>query len=296
MLKQIDQENQQHSTQFIEELAQRREKQELLKAEQDHLRTLLTGMVQQFSMIGAVYSPASSLVPPVPTASAAESSSGSVAGSAASASGLEEPPCQLGYANGAFPLLPAMPDFPFPPVTGVTSTPATPLSLAEALGPEAAVASAVPVSLLGSLSHGVSPDTSTPTVFSFTLRKAENTDLGINVSHHEHDKVLWVEGIRAEGAVEAWNRQCISNAAAEKAVMPGDRIISVNAVIGQPMKMLEECRDKQLLKFTIERGGAAQRPSVVAAASPKAATTLRADADEFVPGGVLPEQPVPDEQ
>merc|ERR1719443_691615 len=117
MLKQIDQENQQHSTKFMEELAQRREKQELLKAEQDHLRTLLTGMVQQFSMIGAVYSPSSPLVPVGTTAGGAESSSGSVAGSATSASGLEESPCQLGYANGAFPPLPAMPDFPFPPAS-----------------------------------------------------------------------------------------------------------------------------------------------------------------------------------
>jgi len=308
MLKQIDQENQEYTAKFLEELAQCREKQDSLKVEQDNLRTLLAGMVQQFSMLGALYaqSPAVPLAPdakPPNTPGLAfvnaptESSAASDAGSSSATTGLENSPPQLstpaGYSAGAFPPLPTMPDFPFQPASGAPSpSTATPLSLVEALCSDA-VPSNVPVCLMGSLSQAPSADVPAATVFSFTLRKAEGTDLGINVSHHEHDKVLWVEGIRPEGAVEAWNRQCMSNAAGEKAVIPGDRIVMVNAVFGHPVKMLEECRDKLLLKFTIERGGVVTRTSpttptaaaVAAAATPKA-TTLRAEATEFVPAGL----------
>merc|ERR1719230_968314 len=97
-------------------------------------------------------------------------------------------------------------------------------------------------------------------IFSFTLRNADGSDLGLNVSHHEDDKALRVEGVRPEGAVEAWNRQCVGSTASEKAVLPGDRIVSVNGVSQDPAAMLEECRDKQLLKLTVLRGEAAPVP------------------------------------
>jgi hypothetical protein len=135
-------------------------------------------------------------------------------------------------------------------------------------------------------------------MFSFTLRKADGTDLGLNVSHHEDDKALRVEGVRPEGAVEAWNRQCVGSTASEKAVLPGDRIVSVNGVVNDPAKMLEECRDRQLLKITVVRGEAAIMNKTPA---------LRADAPEFVPPGSsapgapleaiteIPEQPAQEE-
>merc|ERR1719408_432190 len=113
-------------------------------------------------------------------------------------------------------------------------------------------------------------------IFSFTLRKADGSDLGLNVSHHEDDKALRVEGVRPEGAVEAWNRQCVGSTASEKAIIAGDRIISVNGVVSDPLKMLEECRDKQLLKLTVVRGEAPAAPKTPG---------LRADAPEFVPPG-----------
>jgi len=108
------------------------------------------------------------------------------------------------------------------------------------------------------------------------LRKADGSDLGLNVSHHEEDKALRVEGVRPEGAVEAWNRQCVGSTASEKAVLSGDRIVSVNGVSNDPAKMLEECRDKQLLKLTVIRGEAVPAPKT---------PVLRADAPEFVPPG-----------
>jgi len=111
------------------------------------------------------------------------------------------------------------------------------------------------------------------------LRKADGTDLGLNISHHEDDKALRVEGVRPEGAVGAWNRQCVGSTSSEKAVIPGDRIVSINGVVNDPAKMLVECRDKQLLKITVTRGEAAAAPKT---------PVLRADAPEFVPPGVAP--------
>lgn len=125
-----------------------------------------------------------------------------------------------------------------------------------------------------SLSPGLSPDASLPCTengrFTFTLRKADGADLGLNVSHHENGTALRVEGVRPEGAVEAWNRQCAGSAAQEKVVVIGDNIIAVNGISDDPKKMLDECRDKQLLRLTVARG------------APKV-TTLRADATVFVP-------------
>jgi hypothetical protein len=126
-------------------------------------------------------------------------------------------------------------------------------------------------------------DPSLPFKFTFTLRKADGADLGLNVSHHGDDCVLRVEGVRPDGAVEAWNRQCANSQSAMKEVRPGDTILSVNAVSGDPVKMLEECRDRQLLKLSIERNRPAMvAPTVEATAKP---TTLRAEASVFVPQG-----------
>lgn len=296
MLKQIETENQQQAAKLLEELALRREKQDALKAEQEHLRTLLTSMVSQFSMLGAVFAGPSNPTPGTSTPTCCDVSSSSATGTPGTSTLQESlPELAAPVYVGSFPHLPAMPDFPFPPQDASSlASAATPLSLVEALGAEAPSAS-VPVSLMGSLSP-TSPaemDFGCPKIFSFTLRKADGTDLGINVSHHEHDKVLRVEGVRPEGAVEAWNRQCIGSAAAEKAVMPGDRIISVNLVTNEPAKMLEECRDKQLLKFTIMRGalpGVVCPPLTPVTVPVAKNTTLRADASEFVPGGFVTEQ------
>jgi hypothetical protein len=154
------------------------------------------------------------------------------------------------------------------------------------------------------MSEAVTPvvpqGTSGSTVFSFTLRKADGADLGLNVSHHEHDRVLRVEGIRADGAVEAWNKQCNANAgggagaaAAERAVLQGDHIISVNGIHYDPERMLEECRTMQLLRLTVARGDrgtigpavapVSAGPSPVSNGGGSKSSALRADASVFVP-------------
>lgn len=191
--------------------------------------------------------------------------------------------------------MPELPPWPFPAGAPPSTTPvegAPPLSLMEALGhsplgPTPAPARQPPLAL--SLADSLPP--SAVDVFSFTLRKADDTHLGLNVSHHEADKVLCVEGVLPEGAVDAWNRQCMNGAYPEKAIMVGDRIVRVNAVTYDPARMLEECKDKQLLRLTICRGdgplpelpqqGSDSKPAEKPAAK---LTALRAGASEFVPG------------
>lgn len=281
MMKKLETDSQAKNAVLLAELAQYKAKQETLQLEHDHLRTTLAGIVTHLNLIGnALGSAPGTKAAGSSTNGTATSCGDANSSSAASVSGsLQDSPSEFSsssYAAGPFPPLPELPPFPFPPPATSTPLPsaATPLSLAEALGSDP-VSTPVPVSLLGSLS---APSPSVPKMFSFTLRKADGTDLGLNVSHHEEDKVLRVESVRAEGAVEAWNRQCIGSTASEKAVMPGDRIVSVNSVARDPKAMLEECRDKQLLKLTVVRG-----PEVEALKP----TTLRADASEFVPGGSL---------
>jgi hypothetical protein len=183
-----------------------------------------------------------------------------------------------------------VPPFPFLPSVSTIPTP-PPLS-AEALTAEGT--SRGPLSLERCLSSPGSSKTSTSEVggpskegssFTFTLRKADGAELGLNLSHREDDGVLCVEGVRSGGAIEAWNKQCADSAASGKALVKGDHIVSVNGVT-DAVKMLDECRCKLLLKFTVMRRPASSSlpPGGDTPPSPKAKSGLRADAIEFVPG------------
>jgi len=309
MIKKAEEDSQQKNSTILAELQLCLQKQEALKTENEHLKTLITSMAQQLNMLGGYFGGLAGPKIASPThCSLAALAGATVTNGAATGGGSSSASCSstiqdspqtdfsAAMSAGSFPPLPSVPDFPFPhtPTTAPTPTPsaATPLSLAEALSSDTP-SSSVPVSLMGSLP----PPQQGQRIFSFTLRKADGSDLGLNVSHQEDDKALRVEGVRPEGAVEAWNRQCVGSTASEKAVLPGDRIVSVNGVSNDPAKMLEECRDKQLLKLTVIRGEAVAAPKT---------PVLRADAPEFIPppcslsAGLdaiseQPEQPAQDE-
>lgn len=89
--------------------------------------------------------------------------------------------------------------------------------------------------------------------FQFTLMRAENVDLGIDVQHGHGTPGLEITGVRPDCAIEAWNKQCVSGPSAGKGVMLGDTIESVNGLV-DPESMLKECKEKRLLKIVVVRG------------------------------------------
>lgn len=123
-------------------------------------------------------------------------------------------------------------------------------------------------------------------VFNITLRKAEGCSFGLATSTIGYDGVLHVDGVLPGGAAEAWNRQCASSGAAEKVLLPGDAIVSVNSVTCGPEEMKLECETQQLLRLLVVRsdGPRSAPPPHVADVSERSGT-LRAEASEFVPMG-----------
>lgn len=131
-----------------------------------------------------------------------------------------------------------------------------------------------------------SPGDFNPSTFTFTLRKADGLSLGLNVSHRDDAPALLVEQIQPDGAVEAWNRQCVSTqGAVDRSVRPGDQITAINSIVGDPVLMLEECQTKKLLKFTVVRAKAGEVEFVSPLLRTPGGSALRAEASEFVPGG-----------
>merc|ERR1740117_1027751 len=108
--------------------------------------------------------------------------------------------------------------------------------------------------------------------------------LGLNVSHSDLAGGLSVEGVRPDGAVEAWNKICGgSGETADRGVREGDKIVAVNGIRDDPARMLVECRDQQTVKLTVVRGEPKQPKELSPDDSGKAATAMRADASVFVP-------------
>lgn len=187
------------------------------------------------------------------------------------------------------------------PATSAAQSAPTPLSLATSLPPVAPVlppgleASPVPsvAETLLSLYNAAGYNAKGFTTFNFTLRRADDVELGLTVSPTDDNKALRVEAIREEGAVESWNRQCANNFAhVEKSVKPGDMIVGVNSVTLDADGMLGQCKDKQLLKIAILRSHLAIEDATLislyeqdqaAANGAGASHQMRAEAAAFVP-------------
>jgi len=130
-------------------------------------------------------------------------------------------------------------------------------------------------------------------IFNITLRKADGCDVGLATSWSDTMKdTLHIDGVMPGGAAEAWNRQCGSSGAAEKVLLPGDEIISVNNISG-PEEMRKECASRQLLRLMVVRseGPRSAPPPHTAAVTDRFSSPLRADAGEFVPGLSLTPEP-----
>lgn len=285
MMGQMQQKHKEKTQLLTEEVARCTERQRALEAENEKLKEVLEGLAGRLAVIGNVFNQ-KNVASPGRDSTAPGNSPAVTEGS----SPLQFTPASFTPTTSALTLegkLPDVPAFPFPAQMSPCGTPA-PLSLVEALG--AQTPQRTPLSLASSLAP-TTPEMASPFItrspvfstgiFSFTLRKADGADLGLNVSHSKTEQVLNVEGVRADGAVEAWNKQCAGSIHQEKTVIVGDRIIGVNSIAYDPEKMLEECRDKQLLKLTIVRAGRPlPQPQACASLKP---TALRADASVFVP-------------
>jgi len=207
--------------------------------------------------------------------------------------------------------LPDIPAFPFP------QAPAAPFSLADALGfaedvpthqaftplpfPGATLSASAPVFAPFSTEYGSEAFSPFPFdytaeadvgpadgfIFAIQLRKAEDCGFGLITSSIGYDGVLHIDCILPGGAAEAWNRQCGSSGAAEKVLLPGDCIVNVNGIAGNPEEMKVECDNKQLLRLTVVRsdGPRSAPPTHVAAVSERSVpfSPLRAEASSFVP-------------
>lgn len=90
-------------------------------------------------------------------------------------------------------------------------------------------------------------------LFSVTLRRADGYELGLDVLPDEMTQELVVQHVISGGAAEAWNRQCFAGPFSAKAIVPTDRIVGINGRC-DCHGMLEECRERQLLKIFVVRG------------------------------------------
>jgi len=307
-LCQIQQKHLETTQQLTDEVTRCLQKQQAQEAENERLKQHLHDMAIRFSMLGNIcngVSPgavngglaeamasggqgpgiaenqeASGIVTPPNSVPA-------VGGDGASSSSCSPTPPSVSATSscGAGGLMPAtsaaiglpIPEVPaFPLLNSLLASP-EPYRVADVSGSTAPTIIAATAAAAMATGGGASDNCC---VFNLKLRKADGTDLGLNLSHHEHGQVLRIEAVRPDGAVDAWNKQCVgSDGSAMKAIQPGDSIISVNDVAQDAKKMLEECRDKRLLKLTIARGGIAD----TAGPSSSRLIPLRADAAAFVP-------------
>jgi len=91
------------------------------------------------------------------------------------------------------------------------------------------------------------------TVFGFTIRKADDCELGVEFVNSDCGSCLQVTAIRPGGAMQAWNKLCAGGPSAGKAMLPGDKVVKVNELT-TTNEMLRECSQQKLLKFTVQRG------------------------------------------
>jgi len=144
--------------------------------------------------------------------------------------------------------------------SGCLGTPASDVSVIDELAYKPLIATSMPLAM----ALPSSPVPSSPSVpssgffdggftFTFTLRLADGHGLGIDVAEPPASEVLIVQQVLPEGAIEAWNKQCLDGSVAcLKVVQYGDVIVRVNGRT-ERQGMLQECKEKMLLKLTVVR-------------------------------------------
>lgn len=101
-----------------------------------------------------------------------------------------------------------------------------------------------------------------PSSFTFTLRRDDNTPMGLSRVTERTDEFV-VEQVAPGSALDAWNRFQISGDPSDRSVWAGDRVLSINGFT-EPLAMMQECASKQLLKVCVLRGPESQAAAQVA--------------------------------
>eukprot|EP00927_Polykrikos_kofoidii_P078846 TRINITY_DN75645_c0_g1_i1.p1 TRINITY_DN75645_c0_g1~~TRINITY_DN75645_c0_g1_i1.p1 ORF type:complete len:409 (-),score=77.29 TRINITY_DN75645_c0_g1_i1:159-1385(-) len=314
VVNQTQQQNAEKLEQLADQVSRCVEQQKMLEDENRELKQMLAKLTTQASMVGAVFGAIPQIIrTPKREANASPHSDCVPNGVKEPAFLSPSSSLTSGLAFVGNPL-PDVPSFPFgtpnsPSGTGplvspklvptqspvsdaslaAVSTPGRPALSGSAVGQSArgptqlSLASTVPCTP-SKTAASMAAGTQSPagvlhsfvanSTFSFTLRKADNVELGLTVSHTDCNRYLLVECVQPDGAVEAWNRQ---SASLGKIVKRGDLILSVNGVSQDTGRMLEECKTKQLLKISICH--AADELLMLSRQS----SSLRADAAAFVP-------------
>eukprot|EP00929_Paragymnodinium_shiwhaense_P010214 TRINITY_DN114756_c0_g1_i1.p1 TRINITY_DN114756_c0_g1~~TRINITY_DN114756_c0_g1_i1.p1 ORF type:complete len:320 (-),score=74.74 TRINITY_DN114756_c0_g1_i1:186-1145(-) len=97
-------------------------------------------------------------------------------------------------------------------------------------------------------------------LFEFTIRKADEGGLGLEIALSEDERELLVVDVQADGAVAAWNRQCVWAANSLKMVVPGDRLLRVNGREGGEA-MVRELKERRLLRLCFARSPTGMAPA-----------------------------------
>eukprot|EP00930_Biecheleria_cincta_P063693 TRINITY_DN49228_c0_g1_i1.p1 TRINITY_DN49228_c0_g1~~TRINITY_DN49228_c0_g1_i1.p1 ORF type:complete len:416 (+),score=84.47 TRINITY_DN49228_c0_g1_i1:54-1250(+) len=97
----------------------------------------------------------------------------------------------------------------------------------------------------------VSWPTEEATRFNFTIRKADDSDMGLCVSHVNFQPPVIIDTILPGGAVDSWNKLCVGDRAS-RAVMQGDHLLSANGIT-DVMGILEEMMTQRLLRVEVWR-------------------------------------------
>ena len=82
------------------------------------------------------------------------------------------------------------------------------------------------------------------------MRKANNVELGLDVSYVSGGKCLTVGNIKSCVAIAAWNKQWVGVTAGSKAIKLGDDIVYVNGYTDAE-SMLNQCKEHAILKMAV---------------------------------------------
>lgn len=88
--------------------------------------------------------------------------------------------------------------------------------------------------------------------FGFMLRRAEGVDWGLDVTRDENQHALLVDAVLPGGAIDYWNKQVMAGPKKDKALLAGDRIVSVNGK-RDCQAMVHESKNSMLLKMEVLR-------------------------------------------